>query len=530
MIYLKTDVSNYQNLMESYSINSLLAKVLSAMKYDDKDITSFFNPLEVFELDKEIFEPIKKCLEKVKKENKKVFIFGDYDCDGICGTTIVKKILDKLEIENGFYIPNRLEEGYGLSLEKLEMAYEKGYEVLITVDNGVSSKEALEFAKEKGIITIVTDHHIITQEVECDYLLHPTLLQEDYHYLCGAGLVYLLACYLSLADHSMATLAMIATIADVMSLKGANVKIVKDGLNYLNQGFYKNVLLLDKFYLPINEDTVAFKIVPKINAVGRMSDIANVNNVVWFLLSEDNREMNSLASQIIKVNSVRLQLTQKQNELVKEQLDVADNFNLIYLPDLHEGLLGLIATRIASKTKKVTFIMTDAINQIKGSGRSNGAVDILAMLEDFRDNTIALGGHKQACGITIEKERLEDFKKYLTLKLSEQDSEIVEEYIEVTSTDLRKTNIEELFYYRPFGQDRKLPLLKVKVENIIDYSALKNEYQLKWKTELLEFISFDNKGYDYYKDKESLEVYGYLQENVFFGKITYQLLIKEILD
>ncbi len=530
MNYIKTDISNYQELMETYSINSLLAKILSAMRYDEQDIASFFNPLKVFDLDEKVFEPIKKCLKAVKRENKKVFIFGDYDCDGICGTAIVKKILDKMEIENGFYIPNRLEEGYGLSLEKLKLAYEKGYEVLITVDNGISSSDALQFAKEKGMISIITDHHIITQNVDSDYILHPTLLTEDYKYLCGSGLVYLLACYLGLADHSLAVLAMIATIADVMVLKGANVKIVKDGLTYLNDGLYKNVLLLDKFYFPVNEENVAFKIVPKINAVGRMADIANVNNVVKFLLSENDQEIRNLATQIIQVNQTRLQLTKKQNELVRQEIDTSNNFNLIYLPELHEGLLGLIATRIADKTKKVTFIMTDALNQIKGSGRSNGSVDILGMLEDFRVNTVALGGHRQACGITIEKDMLQTFYQYLEEKLIHYDNEVTEEYIEVSAKDLSIENMEELFSYRPFGQGRKLPLLKVAVEDIIDYSFLRNKNQLKWKCKDLEFISFDNKGYDYYINHERIEVYGYLQENVYLGNITYQILVKEILS
>lgn len=530
MIYQKTDISNYQKLMETYSINSLLAKVLSAMKYDEQDIASFFNPLKEYKLDDKVFKPIKECLEIIKKENKKVFIFGDYDCDGICGTTIVKKILDKLEIENGFYIPNRLDEGYGLSMDKLKMAYQKGYEVLITVDNGVSSAEALKFAKEKEMISIVTDHHIITQTVNCDYLLHPSLLNEDYNYLCGSGIVYLLANYLDLQDPSMTVLAMVATIADVMPVKGANVKIIKDGINFLNQGLYKNILALDKFNFPINEENVAFKIVPKINAVGRMADIANVNNVVRFLLSEDNREINSLAAQIIKVNNARLQLTRQQNELVKKEIDANENFNLIYLPELHEGLLGLIATRIADKTKKVTFIMTDSLSQIKGSGRSNGEVDILGMLEDFRDSTIALGGHKQACGITIEKDMLYSFKEYLKEKLDHHKNEVVEEYIVVDTKDLTAQNIEELFYYRPFGQGRRLPLLKVTIDNIADYISLRNEYQLKWKCRDLEFISFDNKGYEHYKNRDRLKVYGYLQENSFNGRVSYQIMIKDILD
>ena len=410
------------------------------------------------------------------------------------------------------------------------MAYKKGYEVLITVDNGISSKEALQYAKEKSMISIVTDHHVIVDKVNSDYLLHPSLLSDDYRYLCGSGIVYLLACYLGLADYSIAVLAMIATIADVVALKGVNVKIVKDGLAYLNQGLYKNVLALDKFTIPVTEENVAFKIVPKINAVGRMADIANVNNVVRFLLTDDVGEINSLAAQIIEVNNARLQLTNEQNELVKKEIDLNDNFNLIYLPELHEGLLGLIATRIADKTKKLTFVMTDSQNQIKGSGRSNGSIDILAILEDFRVSTVALGGHKQACGLTIETDMLDSFKEYLENRLNHHDNEAVEEYCEINSKDLTIENLKELFSYRPFGQDRKLPLIKVTIEDIVEYTSLKNECQLKWKCKGLEFITFNNnKGYEYYKNLDKLEVYGYLQENNFYGKTTYQVLIREIL-
>lgn len=530
MTYLKTDTSDYQKLMETYSIKSLLAKVLSAMKYDEHDIASFFNPLIEYELDQLVFQPIKDCLKKAREENRKVFIFGDYDCDGICGTAIVKKILDKMGIENGFYIPNRLDEGYGLSLEKLRLAYEKGYEVLITVDNGVSSRKALDFAKEKGMTAIVTDHHIITQEVNCDYLLHPSLLSEDYRYLCGSGLVFLLAHYLDLADASISVLAMIATIADVMSLKGANVKIVRDGLKILNQGLYKNILALDKFYFPLTEEDVAYRICPKINAVGRMADIANVNNVVRFLLTDDSREISSLASQIVMVNNTRLQLSKEQNELVKREIRTNDIFNLIYLPQLHEGLLGLIASRIADETRKVTFVMTDSLGQIKGSGRSNGMVDIIAMLEDFRADTLALGGHEQACGLTIEKNKLSELESYLKERLSQYDDQITEEYVEVGRSDLTVEKMEELFSWRPFGQDRRLPLLKVTIEDVIDYVSLKNENQLKWITEDLEFISFNNRGYSHYLDKDSLEVYGYLQENNFRGKLSYQIMIKDIIE
>lgn len=530
MSYKKVETKDYNELMSKYHIGSLLAKIVASWGYNEKDLATFFCPLTKYELDDEIFAPIKNALEKIKEEKSKVFIFGDYDCDGISATTIMSMILTKLNIEHGYYIPDRQKEGYGLNLERLKQAYQRGYKVLITVDNGVSCKEQLAWAKEHDMHVIVTDHHSICMDFDRDEFLHPTLLKEDYQYLCGASIVYLLAIYMGLADDKMSILAMLATISDVMSLKGINIKIVRDGLALFNKHRYYNLEVLDKLTFPVNENDLAFKIIPKINAIGRLSDKANVNTLVKFLLCEDKKSIDHYASEVNNLNELRKKMTSEQYELVKDS-SLSDKVNFIYHSGLHEGLLGIIAAMVMNTNNKPSFIMTDSIEGIKGSARSLNGTDLICLLDKYRDNFIQLGGHASACGYTISYEKLNDLKEYLEENIDEYSSAIETECLQLEQSDLVEDKIKEVFNYRPFGQDRKLPLMMITFTDIKDYRKLKTDTQLKWTlNNCLQIISFDNKGYEYYLDKNTITVVGELQENIFNNHSYYQIKAKEILD
>ena len=320
MQYKVIDTGNYRQIMEKYHVGSLLAKIVSSFNYTEEDLVSFFMPKEYGVYHHETFDRIKEILEQARQQDRKVFVFGDYDCDGICATALMVKCLDKLGIKNGYYIPNRFTEGYGLNLNRVMQAHEKGYDILVTVDNGVSAHEALNYARDVGMTVIVTDHHVISEEVECDVLSHPELFETDYSYLCGTGVVYVLAQYLGLSDDWMKELAMIATIGDVMELKGFNVQLVREGLKLLNEHAVRNIGILGAdIRFPCDETDVAFKIVPALNSIGRLADRANPNQAVRFLLTEDVREMQYLAQQIRDLNEQRKSMTTAQYELVRNR-------------------------------------------------------------------------------------------------------------------------------------------------------------------------------------------------------------------
>ncbi|MGN1398758.1 MAG: DHH family phosphoesterase [Erysipelotrichaceae bacterium] len=528
-MYQKIETNNYQSIKNQYQVSELLSKIVDSFGYSADDISDFFHPLKQFELDETVFEPLKQAIYRIKDLDQKVFIFGDYDCDGICATTIAVMLMNKLNIQCGFYIPDRIKEGYGLNLARLQQSRQKGYQVLFTVDNGISKIEQINWAKQNQMTVIVTDHHNLAEKPDCDYLLHPDLLAEPYRYLSGAALVYLLAKYLKLDDDKMKILAMLSILSDVMSLKGINLFIVNEGLQLLNEGKYPNLLALDKFEFPLNEDDVSFKIVPKINSIGRLSDLANVNRVVDFLLAQDTKVIADYSRQINQINELRTNMSQKQCQQVVKMLDLSSNFNFVYLDKLHEGLLGLIANRLLTLNGKPTFVLTQADSLIKCSARSNDD-GLMNLLAEFKEHFIHFGGHDKACGFSIQQQTLEPLKQFLSKKLKDCDNRIVHYYLPVEYQDLSIENIKEVFSYRPFGQDRKLPLLAFSFNDIKQYRKLKTDNQLKWTLNNgLEIISFANKGYDYYLNKDCLRVIGQLKENRFNHKTSYQI-VAEVID
>lgn len=533
MKYRKINTDSYTELMSRYHIGSLLAKVVSSYDYSESELDSFFHGKNYPTYHHESLKQISELLSKVRSENRKVFVYGDYDCDGICATSILVHCLNKLSIANGYYIPNRFTEGYGLNIERVKQAKAKGYDVLITVDNGVSAHEALKWARENNMTVVVTDHHLISEEVECDILCHPSLFDKDYSYLCGAGVVYLLADYMGLTDNMIKVLAMMATIGDVMELKGFNIKLVREGLKIVNaHGYYNLEALGYDFSYPVDENDISYKIVPRINAIGRMADIANPNQAVRFLLSENEKDINVLAAQINDVNRTRQTLSRQQYETVRKDCDEKDSFLVVYKEGLHEGLIGLIASRICDELRRPVIVFTDSEGLLKGSGRSLPDLDIMELLEPFRPQLLKIGGHRQACGITIEKDKLEALKEYLNKNTSYDSSEPCKDYVEVNSNDLCRENLNELFSFKPYGQGRIMPVIRYRISDCLSFGYQKNNKNyLKWQCrDQLSILSFsNNEGYDNYVGKE-VTVYGKLRENVFNGNAYYNLMCEDITD
>lgn len=527
MEYTCLDTSSYEDIMKRYHAGSLLARIVSTMGYSQDDLDSFFHAPFYERLQNDSLASMAAFLKNVKDTGEKAFVYGDYDCDGICATAIMVTVLERLGITNGYYIPNRFTEGYGLNLARVQQAHEKGYRVIITVDNGVSAHEALSWAREHGMKVAVTDHHLMEGDVECDVLCHPSLLPHDYQYMCGAGMAYLIADYLGLTDDRLTVLAMIATIGDVMELKGYNVQLVRQGLQLLNGSSSLNIEKLGQYSLPVDETEIAFNVVPKINSVGRMADEANPNQVVRFLLSDSRSEITALAQQIVDLNVRRRELTRQQYLLVEEKLG-DEAFPVIYVEGLHEGVIGSMASRLTEEVHKPCLIFTGSGDLLKGSGRSIDGLNIMSVLEGFRDRTEALGGHAQACGISIKPERLEELKEYLKENYDTRPE--TKGVLDVPLSELTRDNLEEVFRYRPYGQGRKIPLLRIRMPNIYEYRQLKNDHQLKWTLDSdLSVLSFSNNdGYQYYCDADMLEFVGSLRENRFRGSVSYTLYADEV--
>ncbi|MBQ7890950.1 MAG: DHH family phosphoesterase [Erysipelotrichaceae bacterium] len=528
MQYKKIEVQSYREIMDQYHIGSLLAKVLAYYQWDDCKISDFLCVKKGYDSNThQVAINIKERIEKAKIKHEKVFVFGDYDTDGICATTMMVKLLKELGIEVGFYIPNRLEEGYGLNVERTKQAIEKGYQLIITVDNGVKAYDALLEAKNCGVDVIVVDHHTLEDEVDCLYLWHPSMIDVSCQYLCGAGCVLQLVKLFGVNIEPYLALAAVATIGDMMVLEGENRWIVQQGLRVINEGKHMAFRSLIK-NAPINEEDISFTIVPKLNAIGRLADRANANQLVHFLLCEQIEQVERMALQIQALNDERKKMTVEHEEWVDEK-SLLDSFMIVKDERFHPGIVGLLANRLCKTYQKPVMVLSEKEDCYVGSVRSIDSLNLMEYLPNIADKFVAFGGHKQAAGITFKKEALNEISTYLQ-SISYEKVEEVENCLMVDEVDLQWSNIQELFAYGPFGQGVQLPCLWYKATQITNYRYMKKETYLKWQFPTIEATWFSTTNtYQDFVNEADLVFIGKLGKNVYRGMVNYVLQVQHVI-
>lgn len=519
------------------------------MKYDLKEINlTGFNPLIDILLDsnnisddekKQLFQSelylstskadcVINAVERIKKakeNNELVFVGGDYDADGICATTIMKDALDKLGIRCGYYIPDRFKEGYGLNKNTVQLAFEKGYSLIITVDNGVKAFEALECAKNLGIDVIITDHHLIEEKLDFT-CVHPDYMESKFKSMCGAGVALQISRNL-IGEYDFHTaLACIATIGDVMPILNENRNIIKHGLKILNKHIYKVFdLLIDK--KDINVMDISYSIVPKLNALGRLSDKFNPNDIIrYYFLEKDIKKVILMSDLINRVNKLRKDLSNKMSDLALSLID-DDNIIILENKDFHEGIVGLVAGKISNMYNKPSIILNNHNGILKGSARSIEGFNLHEYLKNNYTNYLSFGGHSQAVGLSIKEEDFEYFKDLIKENYKNVNNlEIKKTVYKINIESLSLNNVKELFLLEPFGQGIKFPLIYVEDLNNIKYSLVKNIYPKYVLNEHLEAICFE-KTIDNKVEKPNM-IIGNITLNNFKGKESVSINIKDI--
>lgn len=526
-------VSEYDHLgyMDKFQTNSLLAKVLAYYQFDQDKLDQILSDNRIEAIEDNLY--INKTKERIIKAhitNESVFVCGDYDADGICSTAMMVGLLRELKIQCGYYIPNRLTDGYGLSVALVDSAFQKGYKLIITVDNGVKAIEALAKAKSLGIDVIICDHHIIEQQYVFPYLIHPTLLPLPYQNLCGAGVVLQLIKAFDIGDPKYQILAMAATIGDMVEMFDANRLIVKQGLSLINELGFLPIEALLNHELIIDEDVIAYRFVPAINTLGRLADQANANVLVEYLLSNDKATIYNTAKDILALNDRRKKMV-KDTDHQDEGFFETVNYNLYISSDYHEGIIGLLANRLMLDKQKPTLVGTDNGDNYKFSGRSIKGFDIHQQLSKYQELFLTFGGHKQACGLTIMKENLDQFIKYLSLEEKIIDEHVKYPTIKIELGDLSLDNVRSLQVLKPHGTGIKKPLFILDPLVVDDHILLKGKYPkatLKVDDETLEIISF-NKEFMSDDGKRTKPIVGHLSINTFRGKEKLNFMIEDVL-
>ena len=270
-------------------------------------------------------------------------------------------------LDLGFYIPNRFKDGYGISVDIAKMAVDKDYDLFILLDNGVSAFDVVDFIHESKKEIIIVDHHEITKEVKADYLLHPDVLDKYHEAMCTSGLVHLISHHLIGYDAYACALAGIATVGDMMPLWNYNRTLLIQALKEMNKNrFLQLTQLLKNQNDTIDEESLAFQLVPKINAVGRLADIANPNRVVDYLCLEDSADIINFAQQINAINEQRKNIHQVMSKKAHSMIN-GDDVIMVYDESFHEGVVGITACQLSNFYQKVTVVMHDDGTRLKGS-------------------------------------------------------------------------------------------------------------------------------------------------------------------
>lgn len=420
------------------------------------------------------FESVEKIVLKIKEaisSKTKIVVIGDYDADGVCATTIMVDTIRRLKGKCGYYIPNRLEEGYGLTSTLVERVFKRGYGLIITVDNGVKSKDAVDFALQKGIEVIITDHH--QNDASFKYFLHPDVLPTSFSNSCGAMMAFLISRHLlNMVDKKHLILTMIATIADMMPVWNENRAVIRLGLEALNNSKFPAVERLIKSLKPYNETTIAFELVPKINSVGRLADQANINVLVDYFLTDNEKDIMFVASQVQGINDKRKLLSKTYDET---KLKTYGNFKILIDESIHEGVTGLIAANISQRYNTPTLVFTFNGRLLKGSGRSPQGYNLFETLKVFSEYFENFGGHSQACGLSLEAENLD---KIIKILVQEEKKELIvkEDFIEIEPENITFELINRIDELRPFGVGFVLPQFKINDFNYRNPVLIKNKY------------------------------------------------------
>lgn len=504
--------ADFQAIGQRFQIDPVIARVIRNRDYEKmEDIEHYIyggvSALHDPHLLKDVTKAAAILQEKITQK-KKIRIIGDYDIDGVNATYILLKGLKRCGADVDAAIPDRMKDGYGINMHLIEQAVEAGVDTILTCDNGISAIEEIAYGKKMGITIVVTDHHEVPyrEEIdgsrtiltsEADAIVNPKQQECNYPFpgICGAVVAWKLiqvlyeVCGISVSEaDDFLENAAFATVGDVMDLRDENRVIVKLGLAKLKDTKQTGLkALIQKNGLTpeqIRSYHFGFVLGPCVNASGRLDTAKRALNL---LLCEDQLEAEQTAEELISLNASRKDLTAQGLEeaiaTIEEKGYDKDRVMVVYLPDCHESLAGIIAGRIREKYHKPVFVLTKGEEGVKGSGRSIETYSMFEEMVKCRELFTKFGGHPMAAGLSLEEENVEVFRKRINELCSLQQEDLIPKIhidvpmpLEYIHMDL----VEQLAILEPFGKGNEKPLFADKDINLISARILgKNKNVLK---------------------------------------------------
>lgn len=563
MVYAKK--ADFKQIASEYGIDQVLARIIRNRDicgskdidmYLNGNLNDIHNPHSMKDADKFV-----DIITKKIEEHKPVRIIGDYDIDGICSIYILFCGLKAAGADVDYVVPHRINDGYGINEHLIDNAINEGIDTIVTCDNGIAAYNQVRYAKDNGITMIVTDHHDVPFEIKddkkvyivppADAVINPKQADCDYPFklLCGAGVAYKLISLLydrlgldkkELEDYI--EFMAIATVGDIVDLIDENRIVVKYGLKHI--AHTKNTglrALIEECQLDINNISsyhIGFVIGPCLNASGRLD---TARQAIELMLCKDNEKAHNMAKELIALNNERKSMTeqetQKAIELVENTGLLKDRVLVIYLKDCHESIAGIIAGRIKERYYRPTFVITNAEDGAKGSGRSIEGYNMYEEINKCKNVFTKYGGHPMAAGLSLAISDIDIFRKMLNDNAILTDEDLIPKMwidvpMPVSYANIRLVN--QLKLLEPFGKGNEKPVfadrnLYVKTASVIGKN--KNVLRCQLETEDGTYVPAVQFGINNIDDIPRagmrISIIYYPDINTFNGIMSLQIIIKE---
>jgi len=551
----KTNKNLIEKLKQDYNFSDILSKLVVLRKFDQTELNSIDNHLELNNIFLKNID-YEKSIELVSnsinnKEN--ICILGDYDVDGSAATSLFIRFLESIGHPFFYYIPDREKDGYGATKKLFQKIILKKPQLIIMVDCGSTSNEAITFLNDNKIKSLIIDHHEINRPFpNANVIINPKKNTGyiEYDYLCATTLVYFFIDMLSQKIKSKINISdyliyvLLATVCDVMPLRKLNRLIALVVLK--NFDINKNIAFNELFILnnkknKLNINDLGYLIGPILNAGGRLG---KSNFASELLSSDDFKIVNDKSSELIKLNNKR----KKIEELILNEIDFQkiekENKDVIiyYSPNINEGLIGIIAARLKDYFNKPSIVITYSNNKLKGSARSVYNYNIGRVIKSSLDKKIIIGGggHNMAAGFTLNKSKLKTFENFILKDYSNTGASRDHTFsydAEVSSLAFNFNFYSDIKKLEPFGTGNPTPTFFLKDLKVIKTKILNNKHIsliLKSRTgfsiKSISFNSVNNKVGEYLLNyKNNLSVLGQINENIWNNKKTLQLTIRDII-
>ena len=553
--YIIADEELVKKISEKFGVSELVATIIANRGIvNDDDIEIFLNPTRNNFYDPFDLPDMKKAIERIEKaiENKeKTIIYGDYDVDGITSITVLKKFLEERGLETDYYIPNRLDEGYGLNNDAIEKFAKDNYTLMITVDCGISGNKEIDLANKLGIETIITDHHEPMSVLPNAYAIIDPKREDNkypFRHLAGVGVVFKLIQAISIHMKLDAKeylkyldIVCVGTISDIVPLFGENRVIAKLGMKLVEvtRNIGLKSLLKESGYKEVTSTAISFGLAPRINACGRMG---KAEEALKLFLTDDYDVARRITDELNRFNKER---QEKEKVILEEALEkiekehMNDNNALVVSgKDWHHGVIGIVASKITEMFYKPSILLSIEDGIAKGSGRSIEGFDLHNALCECDDLLQKYGGHEMAVGLSLPKENLQKFSERIKEISKNIDLEQLIPVIKIdkilTSKDLEIENIETLKMLEPFGEGNKNPLFVIKNAKITSIRALSEGKHLKVA------VNVDGKNIDVIGFKmgelvdelligDKIDIAGTIDINYFNGVRSIQVVLKNVI-